>query len=243
MKLYVSATGSGGNSYVLSGDKGESIILDAGVSLTKMLPHIPNLRKVEACCITHEHQDHARYWSEYWSRGITIYASEGTLREMMPSDFPQIVPGAKELTLYKTANFVVYPFAVQHDAAEPFGFLIRYIPTGETLVYATDTYYLKYTFPGVHYWLVECNHCEELVDAETNPVLRRRLKESHMSLRRLKDALMANDLTETVKIVLVHLSDKRSDEKRMVSEISELTGIETVAADAGMTIDLKLVPF
>ena len=95
----------------------------------------------------------------------------------------------------------------------------------------------------MNYWLVECNYCEDLVDAETDLTLRRRLKESHMSLRRLLDALQKNDLTETAKIVLVHLSDQRSDERRMVTEIQEMTGIETVAANAGMTIELERIPF
>lgn len=64
-----------------------------------------------------------------------------------------------------------------------------------------------------------------------------------MSLNRLCDTLQANDLSQAVKIILVHLSDKRSDEKRMVETVQELTGIETIAADAGMSIELNLTPF
>ena len=64
-----------------------------------------------------------------------------------------------------------------------------------------------------------------------------------MSLRHLKEALLANDLSKTLKIVLVHLSDSRSDEQRMVKEIREATGIETIAASNGMSIPLQLCPF
>lgn len=245
MRLYVAATGSSANCYILSSNDGESLILDAGVDSKKVLPHIPDVRRILGCLVTHEHGDHARAWLKWYFRGIPTVMSEGTFSEV---NLARRVDGVKprlckKLVPMTLGSFTIMPFDVQHDAAEPMGFLIRYDPTGETLVYATDTYYLKYTFPGVNYWLVECNYCEDLVDAETDLTLRRRLKESHMSLRRLRDALRKNDLNDTAKIVLVHLSDQRSDEQRMVSEIQELTGIETVAANAGMTIELERIPF
>jgi hypothetical protein len=55
--------------------------------------------------------------------------------------------------------------------------------------------------------------------------------------------LMANDLTQCKKIVLLHLSDGNSDALRMKNEVEDLTGIETIVADAGMEIDLGECPF
>lgn len=238
MRLYVVSTGSKANCYILSSDNGESVILDAGVAFKKVLPHIPDVHKVSACAVTHCHSDHARAINDFTLRGIPIITSKGTLDALESSGI-----GYKPLQPVRRGGFTIMPFEVQHDAAEPFGFLIRYNPTGETVLYATDTYYLKYTFPGINYWIVECNFCDDLIDGETDAALRNRLKESHMSLNRLCDTLKANDLSHTAKIVLVHLSDKRSDETRMVDTVSELTGIETIAADAGMEIDLNLTPF
>lgn len=238
MRLYVAATGSTGNSYVLSAASGESLILDAGVRIKSVLPHIPDVRKVSGCVLTHEHNDHAKGWRDYHQRGIRCLASRGTWDALGAPIDP-----VKSMSRVDLGGFRVLPFDTQHDAAEPLGYLIKYIPTGETAIYVTDTYYIKYTFPGVNYWFIECNYCDDLIDGETDLVLRNRLKQSHMSLKRLKDALAANDLTETAKIVLLHLSDKRSDEKRMEREIEELTGIETIAASAGMTIELSITPF
>ena len=238
MKLYVVRTGSSANCYVLSADNGESVILDAGVAYKKVLPHIPDVHKVVACAVSHEHQDHARAIKDFTLHGIPIVTSKGTWDALGMNG-----KGYEALKHVKLNSFTIMPFEVQHDAAEPFGFLIRYNPTGETLLYATDTYYLKYTFPNINYWVVECNFCDDLIDGETDAALRNRLKESHMSLNRLCDTLKANDLSQTVKIVLVHLSDRRSDEVRMVQTIGDLTGIQTVAADAGMEIDLDLTPF
>lgn len=238
MKLYAVSTGSKANCYILSADNGESVILDAGVPIKKVLPHIPDVHKVTACAVTHCHADHARAIRDFTLRGIPIITSKGTLDALGMNG-----KSHEELKPVKLNSFTIMPFAVQHDAAEPFGFLIRYNPTGETVLYATDTYYLKYTFPNVNYWIIECNFCDSLIDGETDAALRNRLKESHMSLNRLCDTLKANDLSQTVKIVLVHLSDKRSDEKRMVEAVNKLTGIETIAADADMEIELNLTPF
>lgn len=245
MRLYVVATGSAANTYILSNNIGESIILDAGVPVRKVLPSIPDVRRISGCLVTHEHADHARSWEDYCMRGIPVCMSKGTLNALYAQralDYftPTVVKPMKPI---KMGSFTVMPFDVQHDAAQPLGYLIKHNPTGETVLYATDTYYLRYTFPGVNYWIVECNYCDDLIDGETDAALRNRLKESHMSLRRLKDALKANDLTETVKIVLVHLSDQRSDEERMVSEIQDTFDIETVAAAADKTIHLNLTPF
>lgn len=249
MRLYVAQTGSAGNTYILSGDDGESLILDAGAPVKSVLPHIPDVRKVRGCLITHEHNDHARHWQEYGKRGIRVIGSHGTLTALNPSgplDMCSVSCKVAIVPLDEVRNFgefTVMAFPTQHDAVEPTGFLIRYRPTGEQIVYATDTYYLKHTFPKTTYWIVECNYCEDLIGAETDEVLKQRLRESHMSLRRLVDALNHNNLTQTAKIVLVHLSDQRSDEARMICEVAAVTDAEVVAAHNGDEIELSRTPF
>lgn len=251
MLLRVAATGSAANLYVLDTGK-ESLILDAGLPIRKVLPYIRDFRTVSGCLVTHEHGDHARGIRDLVQRGVDVYASAGTFRAWQESSQESApLTGFKPLqplSAVRVGGFTVLPFETQHDAAEPFGYLIRYEETGESVLYATDTYYLKYTFPGIRYWIVECNYCEEILAEEVNggvldSGLKTRLLESHMSLRHLKEALLANDLSKTLKIVLVHLSDSRSDEQRMVKEIREATGIETIAASNGMSIPLQLCPF
>ena len=249
MWLYVAATGSAANTYILSGDDGESLILDAGAPVKAVLPNIPDVRKVRGCLITHEHGDHARHWQEYGKRGIRVYGSLGTLTELnSKGEFDMCEAACKVamvplVDVLNIGEFAVTAFPTQHDAREPVGFLIRYRPTGEQIVYATDTYYLRYTFPGTNYWILECNYCDDLIDGETNETLRHRLRESHMSLRRAVDTLSANDMTKTAKVVLVHLSDQRSDEARMIGEVSAVTDAEVVAAHNGEMIELARTPF
>lgn len=249
MRLAVVGTGSKGNCYVLSGDDGESLIIDAGMPIKSVIPFIPNFRKIRGCLIGHEHLDHARYWQEYGKRGIMVYGSNGTLTALNPKgplDMCSLTCKRAMVPLVDVQHmgaFMVMAFPTQHDAVQPTGFMIRYKPTGEQIIYATDTYYLKYTFPGTTYWLVECNYCDDLIGDETDTALRKRLKESHMSLSRLEDTLRANDMTQTAKIVLVHLSDTRSDEARMIREIASLTDAEVVAAHNDELIELTKTPF
>lgn len=244
MILDVVGTGSSGNVYILQ-DLNDILILDAGLPLKSYILRLTG--RVKGALITHEHGDHASGVKDLLHRGIRCYGSQGTWDALKIID-----PGAEIVKATEpfdiTKHFTIKPFATQHDAAEPLGYLVRNNRTGEQLLYATDTAYLRYKFPSIHYWLVECNYLDDLAenqlaDNQINQKLYGRLINSHMSLETLKEAFRANDLRRTRKIILCHLSDSRSDEDRMVREISELTGKPTCAAKAEMKIPLNLTPF
>ena len=96
--------------------------------------------------------------------------------------------------------------------------------------------------------MIESNYSVDILktNIETGTVdaiLKKRLLKSHFSLEHVKDFLKANDLSQCRKIVLLHLSDYNSDAARMVKEIQELTGIDTIAAEPGMEIELELYPY
>jgi len=247
MNFKVISTGSIGNCYVLSAGK-SVLLLDAGVPIASIIASVPDWSAICGCLVTHEHQDHVRSAPDLLRMGVPVCASHGTIEAMHAStDLTRLnrVQGGSAFTV---VQFTVLPFDTRHDCAEPLGFIVRYNPTGETLLYATDTYYLSQTFPGINYWLVECNYIEDIMnqrlkDDPASAFIRKRLMTSHMSLRRLLDTLAANDLSKTRKIVLVHLSDGNSDEKQMVSSVHAATGIDTVAAVNGMEIELELTPF
>lgn len=248
MELQIIGTGSSGNAYVLRAG-GSALLLDAGLPIRQLIRAVPDWKCLDGCLITHEHGDHAKSAEAVAQMGVKTYCSEGTAEAIRSDGCLTPLNAVQMLSAISVGEFTVLPFETQHDAAEPCGYLIRHDPTGEVSLYATDTYYLKHTFPGVHYWIVECNYIDEVIDGqqedgELTAALRHRLKKSHMSLRRLLDALRANDLSKTRTIVLVHLSDERSDERAMVKAVKEVTGLEEViAAAAGMTIPLELNPF
>ena len=251
MELQVIGTGSSGNCYVLhaGGAQGQAILLDAGLPVMQIIKAVKGWRRVVGCLVTHEHLDHARSAEEIAKYGIRTYATQGTIEAIPRMSRLTQLNRAESLRSFTVGDFTVMAFDTEHDAAEPVGWLIRYEPTGETALYATDTYYLRHTFPGINYWIVECNYTESILQAqleagELAEALRNRLIKSHMSLRRLCDALEANDLTQARAIVLVHLSDERSDARLMVETVKATTEIEDVwAAEAGKTYELNMTPF
>ena len=250
MEVQVIGTGSSGNCYLLKAgeQRGQALLLDAGLAAEKIVREAKSWN-IAGCLITHEHGDHIK-GAEGLARkyGVKVYATAGTIEESGANSSLTLFNAADYLSAIQVGDFTVLPFETQHDAKEPCGWLIRFNPTGETTLYATDTYYLKRTFPGVNYWIVECNYVDEIMNdqlesGELPEQLRGRLIKSHMSLRRLSDALKANDLSKTRAILLVHLSDERSDEKRMVETIRKQTGKDVWAAEAGKTYGLQLTPF
>jgi ribonuclease BN (tRNA processing enzyme) len=64
-----------------------------------------------------------------------------------------------------------------------------------------------------------------------------------MSLKTCKEFLSHCDTLKTKKIILIHLSDKNSDEQKMIFEINKITGVETVAALPGDVYELSNRPF
>jgi phosphoribosyl 1,2-cyclic phosphodiesterase len=248
VRLKVLGSSSAGNAYVLTLDGGKSLLLDAGVPYRQIVKAVgADWPRLQAALITHEHGDHVSAVPDLIDRGVMVYASAGTARAI-DQRFKRkiknrwgIIPVKHNIPFWTTAGATVTPFNVQHDPVEPLGFIIDDAMARERLVYATDTYYLRYKLRGVHYWLVECNFCDDL--ATSDDAVDKRRYRSHMSLDRLKAMFRANDLTQARKIVLIHLSNAKSDEKRMVREIAELTGVETVAAHAGDEIKLTKAPF
>ena len=190
--------------------------------------------------------DHIKYAKEFAENGINIYASEGTFNALELQGHRYNV--IKALQQFNIGNFIILPFETQHDAVEPLGFLIQHKITGEKLLYATDTYYIKYKFKELNYIMIECNYIKEIarrnIQNETiNKSRYTRLLESHMSLENLLEFLKSNDLRHVQKIILCHLSDTNSNAETMKNKVFEMTGIETIIADKNLITELKKYPF
>ena len=120
------------------------------------------------------------------------------------------------------------PFETEHDVVEPLGFVI--MNESDCMVFATDTYFIKPRFTGLTHVCVECNWSHEALSPGLDPARKKRLMESHMSLKTLKGFLLANDLKNVKEIHLLHLSDENSEAERFESEIQALTGIPVFVA-------------
>ena len=185
--------------------------------------------------ISHEHKDHSKAVPDIMKAGIDCYMSRGTAEALELSGHRvKIVQPLQQL---EVGTWTMLPFRTQHDAKEPVGFLLVN-QAGEKLLFATDTYYVRYKFVGLTHIMVECNYSLDILRANVEDGLvdeaqKNRLLQSHFSLANVKEFLRSNDLSQVREIHLLHLSDGNSDADRFKREIQELTGKPVYVASRG----------
>lgn len=181
---------------------------------------------VEGCLVTHEHKDHCVALNNVLRSEIDCYMSEGTAKALGVKHHRLNTIQARKQ--FKLGTWTILPFEVEHDVSEPLGFLIQ-SEAGEKLLFATDTYYIRYRFKGLNIIAVECNYSKEILEenilnGRAPIVLRKRLEKSHFSLNNYLEFLKANDLTDVKEIWLLHMSSNNSDEKLFKSEVQKVAG-------------------
>ena len=168
--------------------------------------------------------------------GIDIYMSEGTKEALQVSNHHLKIFKKDSNSRYEVINiggFKVLAFGTEHDVLEPVGFIVYHKEIGK-IAFITDSYYCRYKFKGINYYMVECNYSEDIIP--TLPAWRARTLKSHQSLETLKRSLEVYDLSQCKKIILIHVSEGNGDPIRFQKEIQELTGIDTIVAGYGIEI-------
>lgn len=220
------ASGSRGNCYRIT-DGRTPLLLECGIPYKEIQKNLKfRVSEIAGCLITHEHQDHCKAVRDLMKAGIDCYISAGTAEALEISGHRVNIIKAKQQ--FRIGTWTILPFKTQHDAAEPLGFLLAN-QDGEKLLYATDTYFIRYRFNGLNVIAVECNYSLDILRANVEAglveqTLKNRILKSHFSLENVKKFLLANDLSKVEAIFLLHLSDGNSDEARFKREIQKLTG-------------------
>lgn len=247
MKLQILGSSSKGNCYIFRASTGAVLMVECGVSFNDIKKALNfDISKVVGCLISHEHQDHAKQAGKCLESGIDCYMSRGTAQSIGLEDARR-VHIMQELHPYRLGAFTVHPFKTEHDASEPFGFLIQHPEMGMVL-FATDTYFLEYRFRGLNNILIECNYRMDILEANVKAgklpeAVRKRTLRSHCSFDTCRDILLANDLTAVNNIVLIHLSDGNSNAREFQEGIQEATGKTVHIAGPDMTIKFDKTPF
>ncbi len=222
MDIRVLASSSKGNAYIVS-DGETTLLIECGIPYRKLQEKCGySMASISGCLLSHEHGDHSRAVRDVIKQGIDVYCSAGTAAACGISGYR--VHELAPLTDILIGTMVVKPFDTQHDCAQPYGFLIRSARTREILMFATDTYYIKYRFPGMTHIMVEANYDVQLA-APDDPIIQR-VMHSHMSKDALREFFTANDMSKVEQVYLLHLSDARSSESEFKTMVQELTGAE-----------------
>lgn len=271
MILKVLGSSSAGNCYILKSDTGQSLIVEAGVNIADIKRSLDwKIGDCVGCLISHEHGDHVgpkgKYVEQILKTSVPVYASAGTvekLKEYGVKGFWE--PKAIErMKVYEMGEFKVMAFRVQHDAAEPFAYIIDHKESGRIL-FATDTAFLvdaddqrtgkgtkifaPPTIAGVNNIMIECNYDENRLEANREsqiitPDQYRRVKGNHLSLTRCAEFLERNMNDNVVNVVLMHLSPRNSDAETIAGYIRErLPGVNLEIATKGKEMKLNNNPF
>lgn len=236
MKIEVLGTGSSGNCYKVKIGKA-TLLLECGLPY-KVIQKKLNFKisEIDACLVTHEHMDHAKAVKDLMKAGVDCYMTKGTSEALGIKGHRLKIFDTWAESKYKTTHLedvMIQPFGAVHDVKEPVSYFIKTKNNDETLVFVTDTAYLKYKIPECDVLMIECNYVKARLDENVrlgniNTSLRNRIVKNHLSLESLVEALKAASLDRCRKIYLLHLSDGNSDEKLIKRTIQERTGIEVV---------------
>ena len=231
------ASSSKGNAYFVT-DGVTQLLLECGISWKEIQRGLNfKTSEIQGCLISHGHLDHCKAARDVMKAGIDIYANPETLAAISPAGeyrhrWYQVNYGQQ----IHIGTFIVKGFELQHDVPNT-GYLLYSTATKEKLAFITDSYYCKYTFSGLNYLLLECNHSYEILDRNVasgylSVDMKKRLIHSHFSLENVKKFLQANDLSQVKEIHLLHLSEGNSDSERFRREVQEITGKPVYVADA-----------
>lgn len=226
MEIAALASGSSGNCYLVN-DGSSRLLLECGISIRHIREGLGfGLSAVAGCLVSHEHDDHCKALAEVMRASVDCYMSPGTAKALgVAGHRLKYINHQQQLRI---GSWRVLAFSTQHDAAAPLGFVLA-SDAGEKAVYATDTYYLKYTFPGLTHILIETNYSVEILNENVNAgsISRdrcTRITSSHFELQNALDWLAANDLSKVQEIWLLHLSNQNSDAADFSRKVRELTG-------------------
>lgn len=220
------ASSSAGNAFLF-----DDLLLDCGVHIDKIRANC-SLTDLEGCLISHSHSDHSIATENLLRAGVNVYCSRGTAKSLGIADHHR-VNTVEELEQFYVGDWRVKSFRTAHEAEDPRGFLFQREPAKG--VYLTDSCYSRYTFNRLTHILIEANYAkdileENLKEGSISYPRKKRVIESHFSLRDVKEFLKGIGKSRLREVWLLHLSDDNSDEERFKEEVQEIVGVPVKVA-------------
>jgi phosphoribosyl 1,2-cyclic phosphodiesterase len=220
MKFCIIASGSEGNCTLVEDSNGQSILVDAGLSMRRIAGAMAalgrDLSKVNALLISHEHADHLRGAAVLSRRlDVPIFTSAGTasLIKRSFSVTTRLFPLNGEIKTF--GNLEIQAFHVSHDAAETLGFMVR--EGDNCLAIATDLGTVDLPtlarLQECNAIILEANHDLNMLITGSYPWdLKRRIQSNHghLSNDQAAEALLKIAGPSLKLVVLAHLSQENN---------------------------------
>lgn len=247
MRFCILGSGSRGNATLIESN-GIIVLIDAGFSGIEIQKRLAKtgrrLEDMAAIIVTHEHNDHIngagvlsrRLQLPVFANPATHLAAEKKMGR--PHKRSEFSTGED----FRVGPFVIHPFSVSHDTADPVGFTITDETSGLKLGYCTDTgkvtRLMAHRLHECNALVMESNHDPDMLkNGPYPPVLQQRVKSSrgHLANHESADFLASLVHKQLRHITLAHLSETNNlPELALLStkEILAGTGIEVEIAIA-----------
>lgn len=243
MRMICYGSSSKGNGYLLEGEK-ETLLIEAGLPISRVRKAVPDWSKVVGCLISHRHSDHTKSMADIMKSGVDVYANEDVWEwfKEKGSTFNKRVLEAGYTR--EIGEFKVMPFEANHDV--PCLSFFIYHPEMGRLLFITDSAGCDCEFGEVNHIMVECNYsepCLELAieEGRTKQFLADRTRETHFSIEGLEKFLQTPGLLDGVKeVVLLHLSHENSDPSLFPTQIEKVCARPTYVAVEGLELNFTI---
>lgn len=228
MKLKCLGSGSSGNCYLLTADNGETLLLDAGLTIMDIKRGLNwNVKCVVGAICTHAHKDHSLSVSDLEHMGIPVFKPYESLEPM------EIGFTGGQIMAFDLTTLDGKWTHTNADGTECpcYGFLITHPEIGK-LLYITDTEFCKWRFADVNHILISCNYQKKYIDDE-NVAKRNHVFRGHMELGTVKDFVMANKTDSLQNVILCHLSRDNAVPSECVAEVKKIAPMAYVDVAQG----------
>lgn len=252
MRVAVLGSGSRGNAVVVEAG-GERLLVDAGFSCREIEKRLARVgvsaESLSAVVVTHEHRDHVRGADRLARRWrLPIYATGGTLEHAygLSDEALALARRLDSGVPVEISGFVVEPFAIPHDAAEPVGLVVT-APDGCRLGLAGDlgsrSRLAWARLAELDVLLLETNHDLDMLRTGPYPwVLKQRIagRHGHLSNRDAADGL-AELLCDRLRwVVCYHLSQTNNLPHLAAEEVA--TALDREGSPAVVAVGDQDVP-
>lgn len=234
MQIEVLGSSSAGNAYLIS-DGRTSLLLECGLPYNELQVKSDfKIAQIDACLISHFHQDHSKAIHDILKYAINVYALPETLSALNVSEHHRAY-GVKPSEHFVVNTFVIMSITMHHDCP-CIGYMIYSTHTGERLFFATDTYKITVNPQGVDYLILEINYQKEIVNNLVNEgvmeaSIRARLLFSHFELSKALNWLKRIDKSRLKRIYVAHLSNGHSNSEEIKRAVIAETGVPTVICE------------
>lgn len=236
--IKILGSGSSGNCALIYDSRGKCIILDLGLSWNDILEGLDSdISCVSAVLVTHDHKkDHSRSLPKALSRHMNVFGNEDLCEKYKGCKL--IKPKLK----YNIDGFKIETFELVHNVPNNAFIIDTY--DGIRILYCTDTQIIPEVIHDVNYAIIECNYDFDIVferdlagkDSASH-------FEYHHSLQNCIEYLSKINHPNLRQVIISHLSDSNSDERKFKQKIFEELGISVLVADKGVIVELNSEDF